>query len=49
MRKQNKGPIVHISKRSALPWYGGWAIRGAAILLALVVCAIVGLVIQFVL
>ena len=41
MRKQNKGPIVHISKRSALPWYGGWAIRGAAILLALVVCAIV--------
>ena len=41
MRKQNKGPIVHISTRSALPWYGGWAIRGAAILLALVVCAIV--------
>ena len=41
MRKQNKGPIVHISKRSALPWYGGWAIRGAAIVLALIVCAIV--------
>ena len=41
MRKQNKGPIAHISKRSSLPWYGGWAIRGAAILLALVVCAVV--------
>ena len=41
MRKQSKGPIVHISKRSALPWYHAWAIRGAAILLALVVCAFV--------
>ena len=41
MRKQSKAPIVHISKRSALPWYGAWAIRGAAILLALVVCAFV--------
>ena len=41
MRKQTKAPIVHISKRSALPWYGAWAIRGAAILLALVVCAFV--------
>lgn len=41
MRKQSKAPIVHISKRSTLPWYGAWAIRGAAILLALVVCAVV--------
>ena len=41
MRKQSKAPIVHISKRSALPWYHAWAIRGAAILLALVVCAFV--------
>ena len=41
MRKQNKGPIAHISKRSSLPWYGGLAIRGAAILLALIACAVV--------
>ena len=41
MHKQNRGPIVHISKRSALPWYGAWAIRGAAIVLALVACAVV--------
>lgn len=41
MRKQTRGPIVHISKRSALPWYGSLAVRGTAILLALVVCAIV--------
>ena len=42
MHKHNSGmPVLHISKRGALPWYGAWAIRGAAIVLALVVCAIV--------
>ena len=42
MRKQNGGmPVLHISKRSTLPWYRAWAIRGAAILLALVACAVV--------
>ena len=32
---------MHISKRDSLPWYGAWAIRGAAIVLALIVCAVV--------
>ncbi len=41
MRKQNQGPILHISKRSALHWYQAWGIRAAAIVLALIVCAIV--------
>ena len=41
MRKQNRGPILHISKRSALHWYQAWGIRAAAIVLALVVCAVV--------
>ena len=41
MRKQNRGPILHISKRSALHWYQAWGIRAAAIVLALIVCAIV--------
>ena len=31
----------HISKRTELPWYKAWAIRGAAILLALLTCAVV--------
>ena len=31
----------HISKRTELPWYKSWAIRGAAILLALLTCAVV--------
>ena len=41
MAKKNSGPVLHISKRDNLPWYGAWAIRGTAILLALVVCAFV--------
>ena len=41
MHKQNRGPVLHITKRSLLPWYGAWAIRGAAIALALIVCAVV--------
>lgn len=41
MGKTTGAPLFHISKRKALPWYGAWAIRGGAIVLALVVCAIV--------
>ena len=38
----NKGtPLFHVSKRKALPWYGAWGIRAAAIVLALVVCGVV--------
>ena len=40
-KNHSSGPVMHISKRENLPWYGAWGIRGAAILLALVVCAIV--------
>ena len=32
---------IHISKRASLPWYKSWAIRGIAILAALVTCAVV--------
>ncbi len=41
MNKQNKGPLVHISKRGVLPWYVSWGVRAAAIVLALVVCGLV--------
>ena len=37
----HNGPLFHIVKRRALPWYGSWGIRGAAILLALIVCGVV--------
>ena len=41
MNNQNRVPLIHIAKRGALPWYLAWAIRGGAIILALLVCALV--------
>jgi len=32
---------VHISKRKNLPWYAAWGIRAAAIVLALILCAVI--------
>ena len=37
----NKQSLFHIAKRGTLPWYISPAIRGCAILLALIVCALV--------
>ena len=37
----NKQSLFHITKRGTLPWYISAAIRGCAILLALIVCALV--------
>ena len=37
----HKQSLFHISKRDALPWYQRVLIRGGAILLALIVCALV--------
>ena len=37
----HKQSLFHISKRDALPWYQAVAIRGGAIVLALIVCALV--------
>ena len=34
-------PLLHISRRAALPWYKAWGIRAAAIVLALVVCGLI--------
>ena len=36
-----KQSLFHIAKRDTLPWYKSFAIRGCAIILALVVCAVV--------
>ena len=40
MNKQHN-PLFHIVKRGALPWYKAWGIRAAAIILALITCALV--------
>lgn len=41
MNNQNNGPLFHIVKRGSLPWYQAWGIRAAAIVLALLFCALV--------
>ena len=41
MNNNQRTPLFHISKRSALPWYSAWAICGSAILLALLLCGII--------
>ena len=41
MNNKKRDPLFHISKRGALPWYTAWGIRGAAIVLALLACALV--------
>ena len=39
--QKNKEPIFHVVKRDAMPWYRSMGIRGAAILLALILCAVI--------
>jgi len=41
MNKQMKEPMFHIVKRGDMPWYFGWSIRAAALVLALVTCGII--------
>ena len=41
MTETKREPLIHITKRASLPWYASWGIRGAAILVALIVCAII--------
>ena len=41
MNKQTREPLIHITKRGTLPWYKTWAIRGGALILALILCALI--------
>lgn len=41
MNEKKKDPLFHIVKRSALPWYQALLIRVAAIVLALILCAVI--------
>ena len=38
---KTREPLIHISRRDTLPWYKAWAIRAAAIVLALIVCGVI--------
>ena len=39
--KKNAEPLIHITKRKHLEWYQSWGIRIAAIIVALIICAII--------
>ena len=41
MNNKTRTPLFHVSKRGLLPWYKAWAIRGAALLLAVVACGLI--------
>ena len=41
MSKANREPLIHITKRKAMPWQQAWLIRLISIVAALVVCAII--------
>ena len=41
MNNKTRSPLIHVSKRGLLPWYKTWAIRGAALVLALVTCGLI--------
>ena len=41
MNNKTRTPLFHVAKRAALPWYKSWAIRGGAVLLALLVCGLI--------
>ena len=41
MNNKIRTPLFHVSKRGILPWYKAWAIRAAALLLALIACGVI--------
>ena len=41
MSEKKREPLIHIAKRGELPWYCAWGVRAAAIVLALVACALI--------
>lgn len=41
MNEKNREPLFHVVKRDALPWYQSVGIRIAAIILALILCAVI--------
>ena len=44
MKNNAREPILHIAKRGQLRWYQTWAVRAAAVLLSLILCALITMV-----
>ena len=45
MNNKTRTPLFHVVKRGAVPWYVSWAIRGCALILALLLCAVITIVV----
>ena len=43
MNHNAKAPLIHITRRKALPWYRAWMIRVIAVVLGLVLCGIIAM------
>ena len=43
--KKKTKALFHISRRGELPWYRSWAIRGAALILAVIVCGLASMLV----
>ena len=41
MNNKPHSPLFHVARRGVLPWYRAWAVRAAAVLLALVLCGVI--------
>ena len=44
MSEKAREPLIHISRRSGLLWYKAWLIRLAALLFALIACALISVI-----
>ena len=44
MSEKVREPLIHISRRSGLLWYKAWLIRLAALLFALIACAVISVI-----
>ena len=42
---KTKEPLFHIAKRVEMPWYFSWGVRAAAIVLALLTCAVISTIV----
>ena len=41
VKNTNREPLLHMVKRSSLPWWKSWGIRLLSVLAAMVVCALI--------
>ncbi len=43
--RSKREPLIHISRRGAIPWYEAWLTRAIAVVIALAACAVISVVV----